>query len=85
MKARVPGRQAHMMATLHSMADQVAAPTLSSVGVLECSFCRGEGGYSDVHVGSEELDMTNKLFKRRILVIRTLWLEMSAYIQLWYR
>lgn len=30
-KARVPGRQAQMIATLHSMADQAAAPTLSSI------------------------------------------------------
>lgn len=31
MSARVAGRQAQMMATLHSIADQVAAPGLSSV------------------------------------------------------
>jgi hypothetical protein len=30
-KARVLGREAQMMATLHSMADHSAAPTLSSV------------------------------------------------------
>lgn len=32
MRGRRVGRQAQMIPTLHSMADQVAAPTLSSVG-----------------------------------------------------
>ena len=33
-KALVPGRQAHIIATLHSTADQAAAPVLSSGFVL---------------------------------------------------
>ena len=41
MNALVPGRLAQMMATLHSIADQVAAPTLSS-GFWLAGYLRGE-------------------------------------------
>ena len=40
MKARVEGRQAQIMATLHSMADHSAAPTLSSVSKKEGELVR---------------------------------------------
>lgn len=33
-RARVPGRQAQIIATLHSIADQLAALVLSSVGLV---------------------------------------------------
>jgi hypothetical protein len=43
MKARVEGREAQIMATLHSMADHSAAPTLSSVSM--------EGGWLERCLG----------------------------------
>jgi hypothetical protein len=34
MRGLIAGKQAQMIATLHSIADQVAAPTLSSIDKL---------------------------------------------------
>lgn len=72
MKARVAGRQAQMRATLHSIADHWAAPTLSSDGLVLSSSLLDSW---NSHVWSVELDMTIRLCRRRQLVTRTLkWL-----------
>lgn len=61
------------MATLHSTADQVAAPTLSSrIGMLLVLILVGWVMLVDVQVGSVELEMIRRLCRRRMLVIMTL-------------
>lgn len=62
------------MATLHSTADQAAAPTLSSdLGVsLDLVFLGVGLCWRDVQVGSVELEMIRRLCRRRMLVIMTL-------------
>lgn len=72
------GSEAQMMATLHSMADQVAAPTLSSVVRGQYLSVRIIDNGEDVQVGSVDFEMTSRLFRRMIVV--TVTLEAVRYL-----
>jgi hypothetical protein len=70
MRGFKQGSEAQMIATLHSTADQVAAPTLSSTrGQLRVKQRR-----QNVHLqlGSEDLAMMRRLWRRMMVVTTTL-------------
>lgn len=72
------GRQAQMIPVLHSMADQDAAPTLSSRVVNGIRWFLQDGlGSKHVHVGSDESEILFRLTRRMILVTQTLVGEVS--------
>lgn len=70
------GRQAHIMPTLHSIADQEAAPTLSSICFRPLCVSLDTGyrgiGLRDVQVGSDESEIFFRATRRHMLVTQTL-------------
>lgn len=67
------GKEAQMMATLHSTADQAAAATLSSVQcMVRYVFSQLGSGIGSSQVGSVELETSRRLRKRRMVVSMTL-------------
>jgi hypothetical protein len=72
MRGLMLGREAQMMATLHSMADHVAAPTLSSIPMISAGTIEKKEYGIHLQVGSEDFEITSRLFKRMMVVTVTL-------------